>query len=47
MQFQTQTGLNVQFAGQCLEANEWDPTRALANFNELRVRGTDLYDSSR
>ncbi len=32
------TGLNVNFAMQCLEGNGWDLERAVANFLEVKVR---------
>ena len=39
-----QTGLNVQFAIQCLEGNGWDIGRALANFEQVKVRVFRLVD---
>ncbi|KAG8921064.1 nuclear mRNA export, poly(A)+RNA binding protein [Tulasnella sp. 419] len=36
VQLQAQTGLNSNFAFQCMEGNGWDMNRALANFQELR-----------
>ncbi|TFK62148.1 NTF2-like protein [Pluteus cervinus] len=32
------TGLNVNFAVQCLQGNDWDLERAVANFLEVKVR---------
>jgi nuclear RNA export factor len=32
------TGLNVKYAVECLQGNGWDPERAVANFEEVKVR---------
>jgi nuclear RNA export factor len=37
-QLSEKSGLNQQFALQCLEGNGWDLERAWANFMELKVR---------
>lgn len=34
-----QTGLNVNFAVDCLQQNGWDHERAVANFDQVKVRG--------
>jgi nuclear RNA export factor len=31
------TGLNVQFAVECLEGNGWDIERAIMNFEQVKV----------
>lgn len=33
-----QTGLNVKFAVDCLQQNGWDHERAVANFEQVKVR---------
>lgn len=38
MEVSTRTGLVTQYAGQCLEGNGWDLTRALANFEEVKAQ---------
>jgi hypothetical protein len=37
VQFCQRTGLNVQFSVDCLTQNEWDPERAAANFEQVKV----------
>ncbi|KAG8880824.1 nuclear mRNA export, poly(A)+RNA binding protein [Tulasnella sp. 331] len=37
IQLQMQTGLNTQFAGECMNANGWNLAQALENFNRLRA----------
>ncbi|KAF8207061.1 hypothetical protein K438DRAFT_1815618 [Mycena galopus ATCC 62051] len=32
-----QTGLNVKYSLDCLNGNGWDPTRAVANFNQVKA----------
>jgi nuclear RNA export factor len=32
------TGLNVKYAVDCLQGNGWDPERAVANFEQVKVR---------
>lgn len=38
MEVLTRTGLNLEYAVQCLESNAWDVGRAIANFEQ--VKGT-------
>ncbi|KIJ52465.1 hypothetical protein M422DRAFT_43325 [Sphaerobolus stellatus SS14] len=37
LELAARTGLNVSFAIQCLQGNSWDPSKALANFEQVRV----------
>ncbi|KAG9012465.1 nuclear mRNA export, poly(A)+RNA binding protein [Tulasnella sp. JGI-2019a] len=37
VQLQMQTGLNTQFAGECMNANGWDLAQAVDNFHRLRA----------
>ena len=37
MQIRQRTGLNVQFAFDCLGQNEWDLERSVANFEQVKV----------
>ncbi len=39
MQISTLTRLNIQFAVDCLQNNGWDADRAVANFEQVKVRG--------
>ena len=39
MQICQRTGLNVQFAVDCLQNNAWDLDRAIANFEQVKVSG--------
>lgn len=39
----TLTRLNVQFAVDCLQNNGWDVDRAIANFEQVKVR---VYDTA-
>lgn len=41
MQICQRTGLNVEYAVQCLEGNAWDVERAVANFEQVKVRDFD------
>lgn len=34
------TRLNLQFAEDCLKNNDWDLERALANYEQVKVRAT-------
>jgi len=36
IQLAQQTGLTIQYAGQCLEGNGWDMQRAVANFAQVK-----------
>lgn len=36
---QGMTGMNPAFSLQCLESNNWNPTAAFANFQELQASG--------
>jgi hypothetical protein len=38
----TRTHLNIQFAVDCLQNNGWDVERALANFEQVKVRDMTL-----
>lgn len=40
------TNLNVKFAFDCLEGNEWNLDRALANFNQVKVRALSPSEQS-
>lgn len=40
------TGLNVPFAIQCLEGNGWDFARAIANFEQVKVRSLCWFSGS-
>lgn len=42
MQICQRTGLNVEYAVQCLEGNAWDVQRAVANFEQVKVRDFDF-----
>lgn len=42
MQICQRTGLNVEYAVQCLEGNAWDVERAVANFEQVKVRDFDF-----
>ena len=39
VQIRQRTGLNVQFAVDCLQNNAWDLERAIANFEQVKVSG--------
>ena len=41
-----QTGLNFDFAVDCLQQNGWDHERAMANFEQVKVRETTASGSS-
>ena len=47
MQICQRTGLNVEYAVQCLEGNAWDVERAVANFEQVKVRDFDSGYASR
>ena len=36
------TGLNVKFAVDCLQQNEWNQERAIANFEQVKVGESGL-----
>lgn len=38
LQICQRTGLNVKYAVECLQGNGWDPEKAVANFEEVKVR---------
>ena len=38
VELSARTGLNAAFSVQCLEGNAWDPQKALANFEQVKVR---------
>lgn len=42
MEVLTRTGLNLEYAVQCLESNAWDVGRAVANFEQVKVRSLDF-----
>ncbi|KAH6909208.1 hypothetical protein BKA70DRAFT_1477020 [Coprinopsis sp. MPI-PUGE-AT-0042] len=44
LEIMARTNLNVQFALDCLQENEWDIDRAMANFNQVKsTLGRDAY----
>jgi nuclear RNA export factor len=43
MQVMQRTGLNVKFSVDCLEGNGWDLERAVANFEQVKVRSLGFF----
>ena len=43
IQLMSRTNLNANFAVECLQNNGWDPDRALANFEQVKVSSVHLF----